>query len=74
VEEKEFAHYESNHCIYFRKYDDGDILYLSLYMDEILVASSNMKRIVEVKEMGVSRLKCQKLCTTITLIPKVSAG
>lgn len=51
MQEKEFAHCESNHCVYFHKYDDGDIVYLSLYMDDILVASSNMKRIVKVKKM-----------------------
>jgi len=46
MKEKGFTLCESDHYVYFRKYDDSDIVYLSLYVDDMLVVSSNMKRIV----------------------------
>ena len=39
-----------DHCIYFKRLDDGNYLFLCLYVDDILLARSNMGHIKGLKE------------------------
>ena len=34
-----------DHCVYFRKLQDGSFIYLLLYVDDILIASRNQEEI-----------------------------
>ena len=34
-----------DHCVYFKRLDDGSYIILSLYVDDMLVAGSNMQEI-----------------------------
>lgn len=38
-----------DHCIYFRKLHDGCFIYLLLYVDDMLIASNNMREIEKLK-------------------------
>lgn len=39
----------SNHCVYFKKLDNGSYIILLLYVDDMLVTGSNMRHINELK-------------------------
>lgn len=39
-----------DHCVYFKKLQDGSFIYLSIYVDDMLIASKNMKEIEKLKE------------------------
>lgn len=47
--DQEFMRCQSGHCMYFRKIENGNYLILILYVDDLLVASSNMLDINELK-------------------------
>ena len=38
-------------CVYFKKCDDGSILYLLLYVDDMLIAAKDMGEIQKVKDL-----------------------
>ena len=38
-----------NSCVYYRRLDDGFLIYLLLYVDDILIATKNMYDIVVLK-------------------------
>ena len=40
----------SDHCVYFKRLDDGNYIILCLYVDDMLVARSNMDHIKRLKE------------------------
>ena len=40
----------SDHCIYFKRLDDGSYIILCLYSDDMLVVGSNMDHIKRLKE------------------------
>ena len=39
----------SDHCVYFKRLDNGSYIILLLYVDDMLVAGSNMQQINELK-------------------------
>jgi hypothetical protein len=43
--EQGYSRCHSDHCIYFKRLDDGSYIILSLYVDDMLVAGSNMQEI-----------------------------
>ena len=43
--EQGYSRWHSDHCVYFKRLDDGSYIILSLYVDDMLVASSNMREI-----------------------------
>ncbi|KAH9289197.1 hypothetical protein KI387_033314, partial [Taxus chinensis] len=40
---------ESDHCVYFKKLENGSYIILLLYMDDMLIVGSNMQEICELK-------------------------
>ena len=40
-----YSRCHSDHCVYFKRLDDGSYIILSLYVDDMLVAGSNMHEI-----------------------------
>lgn len=49
--ETKFARCNADHCVYLQRYEDNDFLILTLYVDDILVASSYMKKINNLKKL-----------------------
>lgn len=47
--EHDFTRCQSDHCVYFRKIENGNFHILLLYVDDMLVARSNMQDIKELK-------------------------
>ena len=43
--EQGYTRYHSNHCVYLKKKNDGGYIILLLYVDDMLVAGSNMQEI-----------------------------
>ncbi|KAH9307360.1 hypothetical protein KI387_035271, partial [Taxus chinensis] len=41
---------ESDHCVYFKKLENGSYIILLLYVDDMFIAGSSMQDIVELKE------------------------
>lgn len=41
---------EYDHCVYFKKLENGSYIILLLYVDDILIVGSSMQDIVELKE------------------------
>ena len=45
MEEQGYSRCHFDHCVYFKRLDDGSYIILSLYVDDMLVAGSNMQEI-----------------------------
>ena len=45
MSEQGYARCHSDHCVYMKKKNDGNYIILLLYVDEMLVARSNMQEI-----------------------------
>ncbi|KAL9261785.1 Retrovirus-related Pol polyprotein from transposon TNT 1-94-like protein [Drosera capensis] len=45
MQKNSFTHCESDHCVYVKKFNDGEVLYLSLYVDDMLLACRSMEKI-----------------------------
>ena len=43
--EKGYDRFHSDHCVYFKRIDNGRKIILLLYIDDMIVAGSNMKDI-----------------------------
>lgn len=46
-----FAKCNADYCVYLRRYEDGDFLIHTLFVVDILVASSYMKEINDLKKL-----------------------
>ena len=42
MEEQGYSRCHSDHCVYFKRLDDGSYIILLLYVDDMLIAGSNM--------------------------------
>lgn len=51
-----FARCNTNHCVYLQRYENADFLILTLYIDDIIVADSSMKKINDLKSWHESFL------------------
>jgi len=49
------------HCVYFKKLDDGDFIYLLFYVNDMLIASSNLKEVRRLKEQLSSAFEMKDL-------------
>jgi hypothetical protein len=45
-----FFRFNYDSCVYRKKLDGGDYIYLLLYVDDILIAATNMGEIKKLKE------------------------
>ncbi|KAG9446257.1 hypothetical protein H6P81_012385 [Aristolochia fimbriata] len=45
-----FARSNADHCVYLQRFNDGDYIILTLYVDDMLVAGTNMKKIDDLKK------------------------
>jgi len=48
--EQGYSRCNSDHCVYFKRLDNDNYIILSLYVDDMLVAGSNMDHIRELKQ------------------------
>ena len=48
-------------CVYFKKSSSGEFIYLLLYVDDMLIAASNMEEIVRLKEQLGSAFEMKDL-------------
>jgi len=53
------SNYDS--CVYFKKLSSGEFIYLLLYVDDMLIAASNMEEIVRLKEQLGSAFEMKDL-------------
>lgn len=54
----------SDHCVYFKKLDNGSYIILSLYVDDMLVVGPNMLFINELKKKLENSFAMKDLGTT----------
>ena len=47
----EYTHCEYDCYVYFRKLDDGSYIYLTLYVDDMLITTKDKSYISELKEL-----------------------
>ncbi|KAL9263458.1 Retrovirus-related Pol polyprotein from transposon TNT 1-94-like protein [Drosera capensis] len=59
-----FTHCESDHCVYVKKFNGGDVLYLSLYVDDMLLACRSMEKINMVKRALATQFSMKDLGAT----------
>jgi hypothetical protein len=48
--EQGYSRCHSDHCVYFKKLENGSFIILLLYVDDMLVAGSNMQNINVLKK------------------------
>jgi hypothetical protein len=48
--EQGYSRCHSNHCVYFKRLEDGSYIILILYVDDMFVAGSNMQDINVIKK------------------------
>ena len=56
-----FTRSNSDHCVYIQRYNDGNYIILSLYVDDMLVAGPSMKKIKELKMKLANRFSMKDL-------------
>ena len=49
MHEHGYSRWNSDHCVYFKRLDDDNYIILCLYVDDMLVARSNMDHIKGLK-------------------------
>ncbi len=57
MSEQGYIRCHSNHCVYLKKKNDGSYIILLLYVDDILVAGSNMQEINVLKKYWQNHLQ-----------------
>ncbi|KAG9457669.1 hypothetical protein H6P81_002177 [Aristolochia fimbriata] len=56
-----FAMSNADHCVYLQSFNDGDYIILTLYVDDMLVAGTNMKKIDELKKRLANQFSMKDL-------------
>ena len=56
-----FSRSEANHYAYYKKFDDGIFIMYFLYVDDMLVASNNMKKIIDLKSCLAMKFEMKNL-------------
>ena len=49
IQGQKFTKSEHDHCVYFKRLQDGSFIYLLLYVDDMLIASKNRGEIERLK-------------------------
>ncbi|KAH9696934.1 hypothetical protein KPL71_023401 [Citrus sinensis] len=61
IEWQKFIRSEHDHCVHFRRLQDGVFIYLLLYVDNILIASKNKAEIERLKKQLASEFEMKNL-------------
>ncbi|KAG9446485.1 hypothetical protein H6P81_012613 [Aristolochia fimbriata] len=56
-----FARSNADHCVYLQRFNDGDYIILILYVDDMLVAGTNMKKIDDLKKRLANQFSMKDL-------------
>ncbi|KAG9441314.1 hypothetical protein H6P81_017168 [Aristolochia fimbriata] len=56
-----FARSNADHCVYLQRFNDGDYIILTLYVDDMLVAGTNMKKIDDLKKRLANQFSMKDL-------------
>ncbi|KAG9450355.1 hypothetical protein H6P81_010320 [Aristolochia fimbriata] len=56
-----FARSNADHCVYLQRFNDGDYIILTLYVDDMLVAGTNMKKIDDLKKKLANQFSMKDL-------------
>ena len=59
--ENGFTKCQSDHCVYFQRYVTNEFIILSLYVDDMLVAGSSMRKIEELKKLMAKKFSMKDL-------------
>ena len=65
MSEHGFHKTQADHCVFVKRYDEGDFLILLLYVDDMLVVSQDTKKIASLK-------KALRLVNGTYAIPNIS--
>lgn len=49
-------------CAYFKSYGNGKVIYLLLYVDDMLVAAKDLTEVKKLKELLSSEFEMKDLC------------
>jgi len=61
IEAHDYKRSSYDRCVYFKKSVGGDYVFLLLYVDDILIASKNMKQVSDLKELLGSEFEMKDL-------------
>ena len=50
IKDQDYTRSHYDHCVYHKKLEDGSFMYLLIYVDDMLIASSNISKIEKLKE------------------------
>ena len=53
-----------DHCLYTKRANDGSLLFLILYVDDILLVGSNVKLLTEIKDWLAKQFQMKDLGNT----------
>ncbi|KAG9455261.1 hypothetical protein H6P81_008165 [Aristolochia fimbriata] len=56
-----FARSNADHCVYLQRFNDGDYIILTLYIDDMLIAGTNMKKIDDLKKWLANQFSMKDL-------------
>ncbi|KAG9444920.1 hypothetical protein H6P81_016260 [Aristolochia fimbriata] len=56
-----FARSNADHCVYLQRFNNGDYIILTLYVDDMLVAGTNMKKIDDLKKRLANQFSMKDL-------------
>ncbi|KAG9444911.1 hypothetical protein H6P81_016251 [Aristolochia fimbriata] len=56
-----FARLNADHCVYLQRFNDGDYIILTLYVDDMLVAGTNMKKIDDLNKRLANQFSMKDL-------------
>ena len=59
--EKGFTRCQSDHCVYYQRFVNNEFIVLSLYVDDMLVAGSSMRKIEELKKLMAKKFSMKDL-------------
>ena len=59
-----FSRSEADHCAYYKRFEDANFIMFLLYVDDMLVASPNMKKIFDLRDQLARNFKLKDLGAT----------
>ena len=56
-----YSRSQYDHCVYFKKLQDGSLIYLLIYVDDMLIASKNVEEIEKLKKQMKNEFEMKDL-------------